>query len=276
MPRPLSSALAAVFASGVFRPVVFVELHFVSGTVYVWSGVGDLAWNGHTWTGLGRLASISTIEDASTIIANGITLTCSGIDPTMTNDVLHEVQVGLPVLIYIGSYDDTWTLIADPITAWAGRMDQPQIDIDSSTAILTINCENRLVEMNTAVDRRYTNDDLRTIPLPVIAHVNYGPTEQADHYIVIHRRLDGESLEVIDGTSGRVQRFLVKRMGNVWNGYLLVPSPVATGRAVSLGSWALIAQLGLIAACTRLPRRRKFLIPGATDVGPNSRWLFCL
>lgn len=120
----------------------------------------------------------------------------------------------------------------------------------------------------TAEVRRCTNDDLRTIPLPVIAHVNYGPTEQADHYIVIHRRLDGESLEVIDGTSGRVQRFLVKRMGNIWEGYLLVPSPVAAGRAVSLGSWALIAQLGLIAACTCLPRCRKFLIPGATDVGP--------
>ena len=43
--------------------------------------------------------------------------------------------------------------------SWAGRTDQPTIEMDGSTATISINCENRLVEMNVAVDRRLTNED---------------------------------------------------------------------------------------------------------------------
>jgi len=32
--------------------------------------------------------------------------------------------------------------------SWAGRTDQPTIEMDGSTATISINCENRLVEMN--------------------------------------------------------------------------------------------------------------------------------
>jgi hypothetical protein len=38
-------------------------------------------------------------------------------------------------------------------------MDQPTIDVDGTTATIAINCESRLLDMNVAVDRRYTNED---------------------------------------------------------------------------------------------------------------------
>jgi hypothetical protein len=38
-------------------------------------------------------------------------------------------------------------------------MDQPTLDVTGVAASIAINCENRLVEMNVAVDRRYTDED---------------------------------------------------------------------------------------------------------------------
>jgi hypothetical protein len=159
MSRPITDAQLAAILSPYFRPALFVEAHFVTGPVYVWSGIGPIVWNSQTWLGLGALGSVSTIEEGSTIEAKGISLTLSGIDSSLLSLVMGEFQVGLPAIVRLGLFDDNGALIDDPIIAWAGRMDQPTIDVDGQTMTITINCENRLVEMNVAVDRRYTNDD---------------------------------------------------------------------------------------------------------------------
>lgn len=160
MPRSglTGGQLAAVQSTNI-RPAFFVEAHFVNGPIYVWTGRGSIVWGGHTWIGVGTLGSISTIEEGSTIDAKGITITMSGIDSSLLADILTEFQVGLPCIVYLGLFDETLTLIDDPYKSWAGRMDQPTIDVDGQTCTISINCENRLVEMNVAVDRRYTNED---------------------------------------------------------------------------------------------------------------------
>jgi hypothetical protein len=153
-----TNAFVTAISSQNIRPALFVEAHFLDGPAYVWSGVGRIDWNGHSWQGLGTLGGISTIEEGSNIQARGITLTLSGIDVSILSEIMLDFQQGLPCLVYLGMFDSGGSLIADPVTAWAGRMDQPMIEMDGQTATLTITCENRLVEMNVAVDKRYTNE----------------------------------------------------------------------------------------------------------------------
>jgi hypothetical protein len=50
-------------------------------------------------------------------------------------------------------------LLADPIPVWAGRTDQPIIDVSSTIGSVSLNCENRLLDLNRVSARRYTNDD---------------------------------------------------------------------------------------------------------------------
>jgi hypothetical protein len=76
-------------------PAIFVQATMASGTVYLWSGFGNLTWNGQTWQGVGSMLRISTIEEKATVTASGITVTLSGIDPTLLNDVLGEFQLFL-------------------------------------------------------------------------------------------------------------------------------------------------------------------------------------
>jgi hypothetical protein len=159
MPRQMTAASLAAIQSAALRPALFVEAHFTSGPIYVWSGVGSIAWGGKTWIGLGSLGNVSMIEEGATVEAKGITLTLSGIDPTMLTGILEEFQVGLPAIVSLGLFDASGALIADPVGCFVGQMDQPTLDVTGTSATISINCESRLIEMNVAVDRRYTNED---------------------------------------------------------------------------------------------------------------------
>ncbi len=161
MPRPMSGDMIAAFQASLLRPAIFVEATFATGTVYIWSGLGNVTWNSHTWVGVGSFGGISTTEEGSTVEAKGITLSLSGIDVGLLADVLQEFQIGAPVIVRLGLFDGAIppALIASPIVSWSGQMDQPTIDVSGETATITINCENRLIEMNVPCDRRYTLDD---------------------------------------------------------------------------------------------------------------------
>jgi hypothetical protein len=159
MPRAMTADYLAAIQSAALRPALFVEANFTSGPIYVWSGVGSITWGGHTWTGLGSFGNVSMIEEGATVEAKGITLTLSGIDPTMLTGILDEFQVGLPVIVSLGLFDAAGALIANPVGCFVGQMDQPTLDVTGTSATISINCESRLIEMNVAVDRRYTNED---------------------------------------------------------------------------------------------------------------------
>lgn len=139
-------------------PALFVAATFRSGPVYLWSGQGSITWNGQTWTGLGALGGVSQVEEGSTVEAKGLTLTLSGFDAALLPDVMNEFGLLLPVTVYLGCFNEG-ELIATPITMFAGRMDQPTVEVDSKTATISINCETVLLDMNVATDRRYTPED---------------------------------------------------------------------------------------------------------------------
>lgn len=160
MPRPdATSQFIAAIQSSYVRPGIFVEVHFTTGPVYVWSGVGSQNWNGNTYTGVGSFGMLSNVEEGSNIQARGIMLTLSGIDSTLLGDVLNDYRQGLPAVVSLGLFDSTGALIPNPICCFSGRTDQPTIEMSGESATLSIACENRLVEMNVSVQRRYTDQD---------------------------------------------------------------------------------------------------------------------
>lgn len=161
MPRNLTVGMAAGVAAQELRPALFLQAMFKSGMLYVWSGMGTYTWGGHDYQGVGSLGSISTVEEGATVEARGITLNLSGIDPALLTDVLTDFKLGTPVVVYLGLFNPDGTMIADPAISWAGRMDQPTVNVSAETATISVNCENRLFDMNVAMDRRYTNEDQR-------------------------------------------------------------------------------------------------------------------
>jgi hypothetical protein len=158
MPRVISSAVLTALASQQLSIGFLVEFNFVSGPSYIWSGFGNLSWNSHTWVGVGALGSISTVSEASTVEAKGMTLTLSGIDATLLPDVLNEFAYGNTVTVYLAFFSGG-AVITSPLIIFQGRQDQPVINISGATATISINCESKLMDMNVACNRTYTQED---------------------------------------------------------------------------------------------------------------------
>jgi hypothetical protein len=158
MPRAMSPAMLAAIQAQALQPSVFVQIGFKSEVAYLWSGIGPVVWNGHTWIGAGSLMSISSLEDAATVEARGIAITLSGLDPGLLAEALGDFQLGLAALVWLGLWSGG-SLLADPILAWQGRTDQPLLAVRPEQATIQLNCETRLVDMNIPVDRRHTSQD---------------------------------------------------------------------------------------------------------------------
>jgi hypothetical protein len=161
MPRSgVTSAFAAAAAARIIRPCFFVQLQFKTETLYLWSGLYSTTWNGNAYFGAGPLLTISGISEDSTVEAKNVTISVSGIPSDIIALALGEMQRGLPAQVYFGLFEeDGVTLIANPVLAYVGKMDQPTISDAGETCTIGINVENALVDMNRSVWRRYTDAD---------------------------------------------------------------------------------------------------------------------
>jgi hypothetical protein len=141
------------------QPIIFVSAQFATGWIYVWSGIGTIAWNGHTWQGLGQLGKVTPMAETTQGQARGVTLELSGVPSALLGDVLNEVEPQYPAVIYLGYMDSGGNVIATPETRFAGRIDLCRINEGGDTSTIQINVESKLIDLNRARERHYTHQD---------------------------------------------------------------------------------------------------------------------
>ena len=163
MARSLTSGFITELGEVVKSPAIFYEGEFASGTVYLWSGLGTISWNGQTWTGVGTLVSISQVQETSEIRADGIVCILSGIDESIRSLVLSEVRQGKPGIIYIGFIDDSGAVVADPANAFDGRLDVATMQDGGDAIAISLSYETRLRDLERLREFRYTNESQKLI-----------------------------------------------------------------------------------------------------------------
>lgn len=159
MARTLTPAALAEILAQAKTVAVFFEGAFASGTVRLWSGLGDLTWNGLTWSGAGDLGTVSPILETTDVQANGVRVTLSGIPAASLSLALQEARRGQTGTIWLAFLDDTGAVVADPYIAFSGRLDQPQIEDGGDTAAISIAYENRLIDLERPRERRFDHQD---------------------------------------------------------------------------------------------------------------------
>lgn len=162
MPRQMSDAVKAQLRAGTVSPLFLVSIAFPSETIYVWTGVGNLTWNGHTYLGVGDFGQLSTITESSEVEAQGMSLTLSGIPTELIGDVQSTVVYGSKAYVYLGFLDSNGQLIPDPIPAFIGLVDAPAIEIGTDKSTIVISVESRLADLNRARGGRYTMQDQKS------------------------------------------------------------------------------------------------------------------
>lgn len=160
MPRNITSNYLLALQEPYLDPCILVEIYFASGPVRVCTANQDRILNGNVYKAAGALLEISTVEDGSTVLARGAAVTLSGIDLTVLPAALNQFQVGLKATIYLGLFGGVGeSLVNDSVIAFQGCTDQPTISVDQNTATIQISLESALLDLNTPVPYRYTNQD---------------------------------------------------------------------------------------------------------------------
>jgi len=122
MSRDLSANMQTSVAtqSGV-EVTHFIVLTFSTGTSYLTTAPHDIAWNGHTWEGIGGAMGFEPIEESSDGKSGGTTIKLSGVDQSIISLILSAGSRGRPVEIYLAHLDtDAGTIVSDPVLIFEG------------------------------------------------------------------------------------------------------------------------------------------------------------
>ena len=145
--------------ASVLEPIVIMKGEFDSGDVNLWSGIGELIWDGDTYTGAGGMLGMREVQETQTLEAVNVDIQLSGIPSAYISIALTENYQNRPVTIWLGAINSSGAVIADPYKIYRGRMDILEIDEGAETATLTMHTENRLIDLQRTKERRYTPDD---------------------------------------------------------------------------------------------------------------------
>lgn len=176
--RTITPATQAAAAAAQVRPVVFVELDFDSGSVFLCSEVRDIVW-GVTWKGAGGLGSISATREGSELQADSVTFTLTGIPSDYVSLALGQPCQGRTAKVYLGFLDASFALIADPELEWQGRMDTMDIEHGAQGSV-SVTAVNRLADWDRPRISRYTDVDQQSrhpgdYGLQFVAQLQYKP-----------------------------------------------------------------------------------------------------
>lgn len=183
----MSRDLPEDFVSGLQQPVVrpffAVEIDFSSGPLYVWSGLGNLTYEGKLYLGAGQLLNLSSIEETTEIEAKGANITMSGIPSSFLSLALTEPYQGRECRIYFGLFIDNLEITTQGevtittenlvslsteseskffIEIFSGELDQMNISENADTATISVSAENVLIRLERPTVRRFTNEDQKS------------------------------------------------------------------------------------------------------------------
>lgn len=159
MSRTLSTAMQAVATAEVVRPIYLVDLEFASGSIYLWSGLGDLTFNSNTYLGAGDLLAIGAVQESTDLTAAGAQITLGGIKQSLLLLARDEPYQGRPLTIRLGAFDENGDLISSPVIMFRGFMDVMTIADAGDTSTIVVTAENKLIAFQTTSVRRYTAED---------------------------------------------------------------------------------------------------------------------
>lgn len=155
----LSPHAAASATSPVATPVVLVELDFASGPFRAWTGLGQLHWAGKVFEGVGSIGAVGEVEETVELRAVRLTLALSPVPQEVVDIALAERSFRLrPARLWGALLDAEGAFVADPFPLWAGLMDTMEVT-DGAEPRVALTCESRLVDLERAEVRRYTDAD---------------------------------------------------------------------------------------------------------------------
>tara|TARA_Y100000004_G_scaffold12151_1_gene13114 strand:+ start:1256 stop:1903 length:648 start_codon:yes stop_codon:yes gene_type:complete len=135
-----------------------IKAEFDTDDILVWTGKDDLIISSETYTGAGSLLSISGVEETRELKSAGLTVSLSGMDATVLNYALTENYQNRFLTLFMGYLMGGSNEVAGTIVLFRGRMTTLTISDDPNGSTITIDAENRLIDLDRPSNLRYTKE----------------------------------------------------------------------------------------------------------------------
>ena len=128
MGRDITTSLSAESKQEIVRPFLLVKLSFDNGISRVNSTDKNLTLDVdgdglQSFLGIGRMGSISPIVESSDLQPSGYTMELTGVPIDHVSDALNEDYQGRSVKLWLGFFNDSYQVIADPTLVDASERD---------------------------------------------------------------------------------------------------------------------------------------------------------
>lgn len=160
MSRTLDTAMTAEVAKKQLAPIFFIEGDFSGGFVRMWNGTGVMVWDSKLWTGGGHLLAMSPVEETRDVQATSLSVSLSGVDPTLVSVAYGEFSQGRLLKVWLGMIDvPTMQVVTDPVAIFQGRMDTISDQDSGEDAVITVTAESSLADLKRIRTRFFTDQD---------------------------------------------------------------------------------------------------------------------
>lgn len=163
--RGLSSSNEAHVAGREVRPRALLQLEYDSptGTLYITDHIGPLTandWEGNsqTWTGVGDLGSIDTVQEAREVSPYSLSFTLTGIDSTIASQVLTDDSVMRKAKLLMVYLDENGDLVDQPHKLFKGQINEQKVSVGKDSAI-QITAESFLIALSQSNGRLFNDAD---------------------------------------------------------------------------------------------------------------------
>lgn len=162
MSRSTSAAFDTAHDAAHFDEVIFAELQFASGTTRVCTREHDVAWDGHTWLGRGRVGTISMLQEAGELEPFGIEMTLAVSSELLSLALTPSEYKNRTARIWEGLIDRSsgaaYAIVDAPVGPFTFRMDSLEWEL-GEIGLLKLTAESRLADWQRARMRRYNDAD---------------------------------------------------------------------------------------------------------------------
>tara|TARA_R110001606_G_scaffold396581_1_gene570963 strand:+ start:13 stop:663 length:651 start_codon:yes stop_codon:yes gene_type:complete len=135
-----------------------IKAEFDTDDILVWSGTDDLVISSETYTGAGNLLTISNVEENLELKSNGLSIALSGMDSTIVTYAITENYQNRPITVFMGYVMGGTNEVAGTLTLFKGRMTSLVVNDTPDGATVTIDAENRLIDLDRPSNFRYTKE----------------------------------------------------------------------------------------------------------------------
>ena len=156
MARDFSNDFKAALEASVLRPRILIELEMASYWLRYWTGIGDLVWNGNTYTN-GYYQGVSPYKETGNVSAEGVSIKLAGEPSAMISIILNDVRPWKIGRARLALLDADANVIADPEIIFEGKLDKSEIQDDLDSSVVTLSYESRLIAMDRVKEFRYNH-----------------------------------------------------------------------------------------------------------------------